>query len=233
MSSSSKIQKVWVPVRAPTAFNQVELPRIMSQSIEAALNRRITVSLSDITGDIRQVQLFLKFRVIDVTGGVARTRFDQLELAREFVRGLSRRGTTKTEAVSDVSTRDGALVRVFVVAVTRGKIHRSKRTAVRALAYQILEEKANKLGFDQFTQEIVLGKAAAEIFAASRKIASINTLEIRKVKVLRPPTPGFATEELAESPEVSGENTAEDANARPTESYEKSGVNEEADPAQT
>jgi small subunit ribosomal protein S3Ae len=196
MSSVSKAQKIWVPVRAPSAFNQVELPRIMAQSTESILNRRITVSLSDITGDLRQVQVFLKFRIIDVTGGVAKTRFDQLELAREFVRGISRRSTTKTELVSDVETKDGARLRIFIVAVTRGKIHRSKRTAIRKTGQQILETKASQTSFDQFTQEIVLGKAAAEIFAAARKIAGINTLEIRKVKVLSPPLPQTAEEQV-------------------------------------
>jgi small subunit ribosomal protein S3Ae len=187
--SASKTQKTWITVKAPPYFNQVDLPKILASSSEAVLNRRITVSLSDLTGDIRQIQVFLKFRIVDVSGGVARTRFDQLELAREYVRGMVRRGTTKTEIITDVETRDGAKLRVFTIVISKGKVHRSKRTAVRKIGSQILTEKASKSTFDEFTQEIVLGKASAEIFSSARKILSVNALEIRKVKVLAPPSP--------------------------------------------
>jgi len=185
--SASKLQKTWVSVKAPMSFNQVDLPRVLAQSNEAVLNIRITVSLSDLTGDIRQIQVFLKFRIVDVEGGVAKTRFDQLELAREYVRGMVRRGTTKTEVITDVETRDGARLRVFTIVISKGKVHRSKRTAVRKAGSRILIEKATNSSFDEFVQEIVLGKASAEIFSAARKIVSVNALEIRKVKVLSPP----------------------------------------------
>lgn len=197
--SASKSQKVWVPVKAPPSFNQADLPKILAKSPEEVLNRRITVSLSDLTGDIRQVQVFLKFKIIDVSGGVAKTRFDQLELAREYVRGMVRRGTTKIEIITDVETKDGARLRVFTMVISKGKVHRSKRTAVRKVGSQILQEKASKSTFEEFTQEIVLGKASAEIFSAARKIVSVNALEIRKVKVLSPPAPERATQAAAET----------------------------------
>lgn len=196
---SSKSQKIWVPVKAPTSFNQVDLPKILARSPEEVLNRRITVSLSDLTGDIRQVHVFLKFRIIDVSGGVAKTRFDQLELAREYVRGMVRRGTTKIEIITDVDTKDGAHLRVFTIVISKGKVHRSKRTAVRKIGDKILQEKAANSTFEEFTKEIVLGKAAAEIFSAARKIISINALEIRKVKVLSPPKMERPTESVAEA----------------------------------
>lgn len=197
--SASRSQKVWVPVKAPPSFNQVDLPKILANSPEAVLNRRITVSLSDLTGDIRQIQVFLKFKIIDVGGGVAKTRFDQLELAREYVRGMVRRGTTKIEIITDVDTKDGAHLRIFTIVISKGKVHRSKRTAVRKVGSQILQEKASKSTFEEFTQEIVLGKASAEIFAAARKIVSINALEIRKVKVLSPPAAEKPAQAVAET----------------------------------
>ncbi|PSN86736.1 hypothetical protein B9Q11_03345 [Candidatus Marsarchaeota G2 archaeon ECH_B_SAG-F08] len=185
---SSKVQKVWISVSAPPNFNQAPLPKILASSPEAVLNRRVTVSLSDITGDIRQAHVFVKFRIIEVTDNTAKTRFDQLELAREFVRGMARRGTTKTEVITDVFTKDDAHLRIFIVAISKGRLHRSKRTAIRKVAGEILINKATNLLFDQFTQELVFGKMTSEIFAAARKIANISTLEVRKVKVLRPPT---------------------------------------------
>lgn len=196
---SSKSQKIWVPIKAPPSFNQADLPKILASSPEEVLNRRITVSLSDLTGDIRQVHVFLKFRIIDVGGGVAKTRFDQLELAREYVRGMVRRGTTKIEIITDVDTKDGAHLRVFTMVISKGKVHRSKRTAVRKIADKILQEKAANTTFEEFAQEIVLGKAAAEIFSAARKIISINALEIRKVKVLSPPKTEKPAESVAEA----------------------------------
>jgi small subunit ribosomal protein S3Ae len=185
---SSKANKLWVSINAPAVFNQIPLPKIMTSSPESIINRRITVSLSDITGDIRQVQVFLKFRITNVEGNTARTRFDQLELAREYVRGMVRKGITKTEAILEAETKDGALVRIFVVTINRGKLHRSKRTAIRKAVENVFVTKANESLFNDFVQYIVMGRAGADIASEVRKIASVNTLEIRKVKVLRPPS---------------------------------------------
>lgn len=194
---SSKVSKLWVSVNAPAVFNQIPLPKIMTSSPESIINRRITVSLSDITGDIRQVQVFLKFRVTQVEGTTARTRFDQLELAREYVRGMVRKGITKTEAILEAETKDGALVRIFVVTISRGKLHRSKRTAIRKAVEGVFVAKAQESLFNDFVQYIVMGRAGADIASEVRKIASVNTLEIRKVKVLRPPAAEAKSQEAA------------------------------------
>ena len=49
---------------------------------------------------------------------------------------------------------------------------------------QVVGAKAQQLNFDEFVQEMVLGKVASEVFNAARKIYPLRRVEVRKSKVL-------------------------------------------------
>jgi small subunit ribosomal protein S3Ae len=52
---------------------------------------------------------------------------------------------------------------------------------------KIAEEKASALTFDQFVQEMVLGKIASDIYNEAKKIAPLRHVGVRKSKLLRKP----------------------------------------------
>jgi small subunit ribosomal protein S3Ae len=52
---------------------------------------------------------------------------------------------------------------------------------------RIVEQKAGELTFDQFAQEMVLGKIASDIYNEAKKIAPLRHVGVRKSKLLRKP----------------------------------------------
>jgi small subunit ribosomal protein S3Ae len=52
---------------------------------------------------------------------------------------------------------------------------------------KIVEEKAGALTFDQFAQELVLGKIASDIYNEGKKIAPLRHVGIRKSKLILQP----------------------------------------------
>ncbi|RLE57756.1 MAG: 30S ribosomal protein S3ae [Thermoprotei archaeon] len=179
--------KKWYTVYASSAFGYAELGEVPALVPEYLIGRTIEVTLFDITKDISQLHVKLKFQIKRVEGDKAYTQFKGMELARDYIRSLVRRGTTKVDGYIDVFTKDGNHLRVGFLAVTAYRCKKSQERAIRKIAFETIAEKASQLGFDEFIQEAVLGKIAAEIFARAKKIYPLKKVEIMKIKVFSAP----------------------------------------------
>ncbi|OYT62896.1 MAG: 30S ribosomal protein S3ae [Thermofilum sp. ex4484_15] len=176
--------KKWYTIYASSAFGFAELGTVPANNDDSLTSRVMEVSLYDITKDISQLPIKLKFQVVEVENSKAFTQFKGFELSRDYLRSLIRRGTSRVESICDVRTKDGVSLRVFVLAITMHRVKTSQKKAIRKIAKEIVEEKALQLAFDDFIQEAVLGKIASEVFAKARKIYPLRKVEISKIKVL-------------------------------------------------
>lgn len=176
--------KKWFTVYASSAFGFAELGEVPAFNEKQLLGRVMEVSLYDITKDISQLAIKLRFQIVKVEGNKAFTQFKGFELTRDYIRSIVRRGTTRVDSVVEVETKDGVRLRVFVMVVTKHRIKTSQARAIRKIAKEIVEEKAAKLDLDEFVQEAVLGKIASEVYNSAKKIYPLKKVEVRKIKVL-------------------------------------------------
>jgi small subunit ribosomal protein S3Ae len=89
-------EKKWVTVYAPDSFNNIPIAYIPITDDEHARGRVIEVTLFDILkGDPSQYQYKIYFQIDKVEGEKATTIFKRYEYAKEFLRSLIRRGSTK------------------------------------------------------------------------------------------------------------------------------------------
>ncbi len=84
----------------------------------------------------------------------------------------------------DVTTKDGYKVRVAICAFTLSRIRTSQEKGIRAIMEKIAKEKASNLTFDQFVQEMVLGKIASDIYNEAKKVAPLRHVGVRKSKLI-------------------------------------------------
>ncbi|RLF05979.1 MAG: 30S ribosomal protein S3ae [Thermoprotei archaeon] len=176
--------KKWFVLLAPSAFGFAELGAAPANDEKSMLGRTIEISFYDITKDISQLPIKLKFQVVKVEGHVAYTQLKQMELTRDYIRSLVRRGTSRIDAIRDVETKDGVRLRVMCMAVTQNRVKTSQKRAIRKIMFEIIDERASELTFDEFVQEAVLGRIAAEIEMRAKKIYPLRKAEVRKIKVL-------------------------------------------------
>lgn len=169
---------------APRVFGYAEVSSIPANSAESVLGRTIEISFYDITKDISQLPVKLKFQITKVDGTTAYTQLKQMELTRDYVRSLVRRGTSKVDAILDVETADGVRLRVMSMMITQNRVKTSQKRAIRRIAFDYIAKKASSMNFDDFIQEVVLGKVASELEVLARKIYPLKKAEVRKVKVL-------------------------------------------------
>jgi len=179
--------KAWYTVVSPNYFGSVELCTIPADDPAKVVGRTIDSTLYEITNDFAHQYLKLYFQVVDVDGKTAKTVFKGHEYSRDYLRSLVRRRTTRVDSLLNITTKDGYKLRLAVSAFSLSRIKTSQENGIRKIMQRIVEEKAAALTFDQFVQEVVLGKIASDIYNEAKKVAPIRHVGIRKSKLIQQP----------------------------------------------
>lgn len=176
--------KKWFRVLAPEFFGSVDIATTPADDTSKILGRTFEVSLFDLTGDFSRHHIMLRFQVVGVDEDVARTWFKGHELARDYMRSLIRRKSSKVAAICDVTTNDGYVLRVTAISLTTYRCKTSQKHAIRKEMMRVLSERASQLSLAELVKSMVFGTLAAEIFESCKKIYPIRKVEIYKSKLL-------------------------------------------------
>jgi len=179
--------KDWYSIVSPSYFGGSELGTIPADEVSKLVGRVVDSTLYDLTNDFAHQYLKMHFQVSEVEGKTARTIFKGHEYSRDYLRSLVRRRTTRIDIIDNVTTRDGYQLRLAVSAFTLARIRTTQEHLIRAIMKRIVEEKARELTFDQYVQEVVLGKIASDIYNEAKKIAPLRHMGIRKSKLIAQP----------------------------------------------
>ena len=175
--------KKWYSVMSPPYFGGVELGAVPADDPSKLVGRIVDGTLYDITNDFAHQYLKLYFRVEDVEGKTARTVFKGHEYSRDYLRSLVRRRTTRVDGIFNVTTKDDYGLMLAVSVFTLSRIKTSQEQEIRGIMGKIVKEKASALTFDQFVQELVLGKIASDIYNDAKKISPLRHVGVRKSKL--------------------------------------------------
>jgi len=175
--------KKWYKVVSPPYFGGVELGAIPADDPSKLVGRIVDGTLYDITNDFAHQYLKMYFRVEGVEGKTAHTVFKGHEYSRDYLRSLVRRRTTRVDGIFNLSTKDDYGLTLSVSVFTLSRIKTSQEQEIRTIMHKIIKEKASALTFDQFVQELVLGKIASDIYNKAKKISPLRHVGVRKSKL--------------------------------------------------
>jgi len=179
-------EKRWVTVFAPESFNNIPIAYVPITSDKTAVGRVVEVTLFDILkGDPSQHQYKLFFQIDKVTKEKATTIFKRYEYAKEFLRSLIRRGSSRINFVIDTKTKDGYLFRIKILTLSHRELNTSRKHALRLEAKKQIERIVPQMTIDEFVQAACYGKINSDIMAATKKIIRVRHVGLEKVKLLR------------------------------------------------
>ena len=179
-------EKKWVTVLAPDAFNNIPIAYIPVTSDETAKGRVLEVTLFEILkGDPSQHQYKLFFQVDKVNQEKATTVFKRYEYAKEFLRSLIRRGSSRINFILDAETKDGYIFRIKMLALSHRELNTSRKHALRLIAKDVIEKTVRNMTLDQFVQASCYGKINSDIMAAAKKVIHLRHVGLEKVKLVR------------------------------------------------
>lgn len=181
--------KKWCEVLAPELFNNISLGTVPADDPDKLIGRVMETTLYDVTGDISQVHVKLYFQIIKVEGDKAYTWFKGHELARDYMRSLVRRKSSKIQGIFDITTKDGYVLRITIVALTSYRCKSSQKRAIRRIMRDYITSRAPELTLAELVSETLSYKISNEIAEHARKIYPIRRVEVYKTKLLMVPTP--------------------------------------------
>ena len=179
-------EKRWISVKAPDSFNNITVGYVPITDDEKAKGRVIEVTLFDILkGDPSQHQYKIYFQITDVKDEKATTIFKRYEYAKEFLRSLIRRGSSKINFIIDVKTKDGSVFRIKVLALTHRQLNTSRKHSLRLIAKQVIEKNVSQMDLDEFVQAACYGKINSDIMGEAKKVIRLRHVGLEKVKLIR------------------------------------------------
>lgn len=179
-------EKKWVTVYAPDSFRNVFVGYVPITSEEAAVGRVVEVTLHDILkGDPSQNQYKIYFQVDNVEGDQATSIFKRYEYAKEYLRSLVRRGSSRINFIMDVKTKDEYTFRIKVIVLTHRQLNTSRMHALRLIAKDVIERTVPDMTIAQFVQATCYGKINSDIMAAGKKLVRLRHVGLEKVKLVQ------------------------------------------------
>jgi small subunit ribosomal protein S3Ae len=179
--------KDWYSIVAPSYFGGTDLGSVPADDESKIVGRVVDSTLYDLTNDFAHQYLKMYFQIAGVDGKTANTIFKGHEYSRDYLRSLVRRRTTRIDIIANITTKDGYQLRLAVCAFTLSRIRTTQEHTIRAIMRRTVEQKSKELNFDQYVQEIVLGKIASDIYNEAKKVAPLRHVGIRKSKLVAQP----------------------------------------------
>ena len=176
--------KRWYEIVAPEMFGQIKVGETLADDPKKLIGRKVEMLLSDLTNDIKNQNLKLILQICDVNDNVARTKLVGHAVSRDYLRSLVRRRSSKVDTYVNVTTKDGYVVRIKASCFTLKRARRSQAELIRRIAEETINERAKKLEFSKYMQEVILGKLASDIYKSAKKIYPLRRVEVFKSEVL-------------------------------------------------
>jgi small subunit ribosomal protein S3Ae len=232
--------KSWYNILAPSSFDNVTVSETLSDEPNKLMNRISEVSLQDITNDFRKSHIKLFFKIYEIEGNNAHTQYIGHTLTSDYLRRMIRRKRSKIDGVYDVTTRDGAKVRVKPFATTDRRIQNSQRRIIRETMKKTIADQAKSLTLSEFIKSMIDGKTGSEIYKSCKKLYPVKRIEIYKTEVISQPTIVIEepkkpqpTEEPEEKPKEKKKTTAKkptkESKEEPTESVDEESEDSESE----
>jgi len=185
--------KEWYDVYAPAYFGEKKVASIPCSDPTRLIGRVVETTLYDITNDFSHQSQKLYFLAVRVKGTRAETILKGHEYSADYLRSLVRRGSTRIDAIFNVTSRDQYVTRASVVAFTRDRVNANQQHLIRSIMRKTIEEKAATLAYDQLCHEMVLGIFGSEVYNLAKKISPLRHVGVRKSKLLVIPEGVMAT----------------------------------------
>ena len=183
--------KQWYDILAPEVFNRVVVGQTPADESWKIIGRVVDTTLYDITGDFTYVHIHVYLQAIDVDDNNLKvyTRFKGHELARDYIRSLTRRKSSKIEGIFEVTTKDGYILRLTIDTFTAYRCQTSQKKAIRKIQKEVVDEIVPTVTLDELINMMLFGDLAEEVTKRARKIYPIRRTEIYKSKLLYVPGP--------------------------------------------
>ena len=190
----AKIKKVsfkdkdWYEIITPKIFKFKPIGEILGLD-NTVLGRTVEALLFDFTDDFNDINLKLRFKVINVNTETKKceTMFLGHQYTNDFVRSLVGRGATKIQTIQNLTTKDGFMFRVTTICNTIKRARNSQQILIRKIMRDILKEFAKSLNHEKFIIGMIYGEFQNQIARVAKSIYPLSSSKLIKSILISSP----------------------------------------------
>jgi len=176
--------KEWYQILAPKTFNNMVIGETPSLDPKIVSGRVIETSLMDLTGETRKYYMKLYFKISDIDGSKAMTKYFGHTTTRDYIARIVQIRTTRVDTNNILNLRD-ARIRLKAIVICNRNVSNLVKKAVRKAASDMIKEKVQKMNTDEFIKAMVSGKLQIELKKELNKVYPTRFFEIRKTEVIK------------------------------------------------
>ncbi len=179
-TSKIKIKKkLWYRIIAPQIFGQKEIGETYLSSPEDALGRSMKINLKDLTGNVKDQNIYIDFKVDKIDGSVLKTIVKGYQLAATHVKKMVRKNTDRMDDYFLFKSKDGKEVVIKSIIITSHKTQRSVKKQLRSQLKAFLEKELKENDFVAFVNNLVTRKAQADLRKQLQKVYPLKEATVR------------------------------------------------------
>ena len=175
-------KKKWFPIVSPEIMGDQVLGESYVSDYTLLNNKYITVNLMNISGDARNQNVNIQFKIDKVQDGKGYAKIVKYELLPTSLKRFVRRGRDKIVDSFTCRTSDNVLVRIKPLFITISLSKKSAQTGVRLQARKALKELIAKNTFDEFMKDVIQNKVQKHLRTILNKVYPLRNCEIRVFK---------------------------------------------------
>jgi small subunit ribosomal protein S3Ae len=176
--------KEWYQILAPKTFNSVVIGETPSLDPKIINGRVVEMSLMDLTGEATKYYMKLYFKVYELDGSKALTKYFGHTCTRDYIARIVQIRTTRVDTNNILLLKD-AKMRLKSIIICNRNVSNLVKKAVRKAATDMIKEKIGKMTTDEFIKDMISGKIQIELKKELKKIYPIRFLEIRKTEIIK------------------------------------------------
>lgn len=174
--------KVWIRILAPKFFEEKFLGETLANEPAQVMGRTIETGSFEFSGDPNKFYIKLFFKVDNIDGSIARTKFFGHDTSRDFLARVVHYNATRIDTNSIVQLKDAKL-RIKTVSMTTRQVSQAVEKNLRKKISEFVSALSN-LTTEEFVKKMISDELQQNIRAEANKIYPLRAFEFRKSEVL-------------------------------------------------
>lgn len=183
----SKVKKIKrkfpVEIKAPEVFNNISLGKTSTTDLKLFIGKTVKMNLMYITKSVKNQNVRMLFKVIDVDSGVAKTEVKSYEQIAYYLKRFIKAGSDLVEDSFVCKSKDGKNVRVKSFVVTKKSTSSMILSDLRSKIEELVSSDVSKFTAEEYIHNVAMGKVQLGYRNELKKISPLKAFEFRKVVV--------------------------------------------------
>ncbi len=174
--------KDWYTVIAPKYFASKDIGQTPALDPNLVMGRVVDSSLMHLGGDPGKYYFKLSFKISELDGLKALTKFHGHICTRDFISRIVQNRTTRIDTNNIIALKDGK-IRIKTIAITNRRVKAEISKKIRAFIVEKVKD-IEKMTIEEFIKNITTNKLQIKIKKETNKLYPIRFFEFRKSEVL-------------------------------------------------